>query len=167
MKTLLLFLLLLAAPLFGASPYPDKKLTPGAIDPAATQQKVIKVGYTVDARHVTDDTKWQVLVRYKMASGKLDHKKLSTLLKDFEIDHMISLELGGSNVVVNLWPQPYTCDVKGENMGARQKDVVETTLHRMMRKGTLTLPQAQKIILTDWVLAYHQIKANKPLTTYK
>jgi hypothetical protein len=55
-------------------------------------------------------------------------------------------------------------DVKGEKLGARQKDVVETGLHRLMKKGTLTLAQTQAVIRTDWVRAYHELKAGKPIT---
>jgi len=153
-----------AQALLAATPglYPKSSLTPGVVAPV-TQAQVLKVGFTKDARHVTDTTKWEVLVRYKLAKGKLDHVKLSALLKQFEIDHFISLELGGANDIENLWPEPYAVAVKGENLGARQKDVVETGLHRLMRKN-LTLSQAQAIIKKDWVRAYHQIKAHQPLT---
>ena len=126
-----------------------------------------KVGFTKDARHVTDSDKWRVLVRYGLAKGDFDpaHKKttLSPLLRRYEIDHFISLELGGANDIKNLWPEPYTLSVKGENLGARQKDVVETGLHRLMRKG-LTLREAQVIVKKDWVRAYHEIKAHQPVT---
>lgn len=143
--------------------YPNARLTPGVVAPV-TQEQVVKVGFTKDARHVSNPLKWQVLVRYGLAKGDFDQAKLSALPKLYEIDHFISLELGGANDIKNLWPEPYAFAVKGETLGARQKDVVETGLHRMMKKGNLTLRQAQAIIRKDWVRAYHEIKAHQPVT---
>ena len=124
---------------------PDQKLTPGVVK-TITQKEVCVKGYTKDARHVTQATKKKVMVRYG-----LDPKTLHL----YEIDHLISLELGGDNVVENLWPQPM-----GE---ARKKDVVETWLHRQMCKpgSSLTLGEAQKEIRADWSVVYKKIKAPK------
>jgi hypothetical protein len=47
---------------------PDKKLTPGAMAPA-TQAEVLRTGYTMDARHLTDQTKWEVRLRYELVKG--------------------------------------------------------------------------------------------------
>lgn len=151
----------LALPAFAGSPYPDPKLTPGAVADV-TQKQVVATGYTVDARHVPDGLKWQVFVRYHLASGEIiDHDQLHALLKKYEVDHFISLELGGSNELANLWPEPYANLVNGEQLGARQKDVVETGLHRLMKQGKLSLADVRTIIRTDWVKAYHAIKAGK------
>lgn len=133
--------------------YPDAKLTPGATA-SVTKDQVCKIGYTKDARHVTQATKVLVMDRYG-----LNAKDLSK----YEIDHFISLELGGSNDPANLWPQPY-CPNKapvGSCMGAREKDVVETCLHRIMCKqgSSIELQDVQKAIKTDWVAVYGHIKA--------
>lgn len=166
MKKFLLFLLCCRV-LVAEQParlYPNPNLTPGETA-KVTQEQVLKVGYTVDARHVTNGMKWQVFVRYGMVDdGPINKERLSALLRKYEVDHFISLELGGANTLKNLWPQPYFLDVQGVPMGARQKDVVETALHRMIKKGTLTLQEAQDIIRSDWARAYREIKAGKPLT---
>ena len=165
MKHILLCLFLLTHALFAATPgiYPNSRLTPGVVA-AVTQAEVLRVGFTQDARHVTDKTKWEVLVRYKLAKGALDQAQLSALLRQYEIDHFVSLELGGANDIANLWPEPYAVVVKGETLGARQKDVVETGLHRLMKNRVLTLKEVQAIIRKDWVRAYHEIKAKQPIT---
>ncbi len=168
MKSLFLLFFLTAQVLLAKPPgiYPDRKLTPGVVA-MVTQEEVLRMGYTVDARHVSDRTKWEVLMRYKLATGDyhtINQPQLSALLRQYEIDHFISLELGGANDIRNLWPEPYMVEVKGEKLGARQKDVVETGLHRMMAKGILTLPQVQAIIRKDWVRAYHEMKMGKPIT---
>ncbi|MEO6785248.1 MAG: hypothetical protein ABI318_03855, partial [Chthoniobacteraceae bacterium] len=87
-----------------------------------------------------------------------------SLLRQYEIDHFIPLELGGANDIQSLWPEPYAVDMKGEKLGARQKDVVETGLHRMRRNGVLTLKEVQAVIRKDWVRAYHEIQAKQPIT---
>jgi hypothetical protein len=129
--------------------YPDKSLTPGA-----TRQVDLKTlctpGSTETARHVTAATKKAVFARYGFKEG-------SYKPGNYEIDHLISLELGGSNEIENLWPQHYS-----EPWGARQKDVVETALHRCVCNQQLSIQQAQHIIVTDWINQYQKIKADHP-----
>jgi hypothetical protein len=87
-------------------------------------------------RHVTLKTKRAVCAR--------DHAAPPCPNKEhWEIDHDISIELGGSNDMDNLWAQP-----KGQ---ALVKDKLENRLHRMVCAGQITLPDAQKCIATNWV----------------
>ncbi len=73
---------------------------------------------------------------------------------DYEEDHFISLELGGSPTnPLNLWPEPY-----GPKPGAKEKDVVENHLHRQVCTAQMTLAEAQKAITTDWYSIYVQIR---------
>ena len=71
MKHILLLVFLTAQSLLAKPPgiYPDKKLTPGMVAPV-TQAKVLRAGDTVDARPVTGQAKWEVLVRCKPARGE-------------------------------------------------------------------------------------------------
>ncbi len=67
-----------------------------------------------------------------------------------EVDHLISLELGGANTSDNLWPQPYN----GE-WNAIDKDRLEKRMQSLIcTKKTLDLKDAQREIATDWVAAY-------------
>ncbi len=52
---------------------------------------------------------------------------------EYEVDHLISLELGGSNSIKNLWPQSY----KTKPWNAYVKDQLENKLHRMVCSGEL------------------------------
>jgi hypothetical protein len=70
-----------------------------------------------------------------------------------EVDHLISLELGGSNDIKNLWPEPYL-----PRPGARQKDVLENWLHKQVCSGKMPLSDAQRMIATDWYAPYLAIK---------
>ena len=66
-----------------------------------------------------------------------------------EVDHLISLELGGSNDIDNLWVQPYFGDCN-----AYQKDALENKLHELICNGTLTIEAAQQAITDNWETAY-------------
>jgi hypothetical protein len=68
-----------------------------------------------------------------------------------EVDHLISLELGGSNAIRNLWPEPYA-----GKWGARTKDVLENRLHELVCDRRLTLRSAQRQEARDWVAAYRK-----------
>lgn len=67
----------------------------------------------------------------------------------YEVDHDISLELGGSNDVTNLWPQSYKT-----SPNARTKDRLENALHRLVCAGELDIREAQQAIRGDWRYAY-------------
>jgi hypothetical protein len=76
-----------------------------------------------------------------------------THLSDYEEDHLIPLELGGSPTDPrNLWPEPLETSIP--DGGARFKDKVENHLHAQVCAGNLTLEEAQKEISTDWYRVY-------------
>ncbi|HKW85912.1 MAG TPA: hypothetical protein VJM82_02480, partial [Nitrospiraceae bacterium] len=74
-----------------------------------------------------------------------------------EIDHLISLELGGSNDLTNLWPEPYS-----PAPGAHEKDKLENALHKAVCGGKMTLKEAQQKIATDWYAAYKEMQGTHP-----
>jgi len=136
---------------------PSEDLTPFLPNPAITQAAagdlshailtteatvVSKPGYAGSVRHVPGSIKHKVYLEY----GILSHKS-----GDYEVDHLISLELGGSNDISNLWPQSYH-----KHWNAHMKDELEFKLHSMVSKGQLDLPTAQKEIALNWIAAYHK-----------
>ncbi len=70
----------------------------------------------------------------------------------YEVDHFISLELGGSNDLTNLWPEP-----SDPKPGFHEKDAVENYLHVQVCNGQITLQVAQQEISTDWYAVYLKI----------
>lgn len=71
----------------------------------------------------------------------------------YEEDHAIPLTLGGNPTnPKNLWPQPYN------DLGAKQKDIVENYLHKQVCNGTMSLQQAQDEIINNWPAIYKQLK---------
>lgn len=132
---------------------PNPALTPGATDARVTQANVhntiCKAGYTSQVRSVSAAQKRAVMARYSLPTADL---------KRVEIDHFFSLELGGSNDITNLWPQYYEA-APGQvgYLGARQKDVVESSLHRAICSGKITLIDAQAAI-REWPKVYRERK---------
>ena len=141
MKYLILFLVSFSAQ---AAQIPDAKLTPGDIRNASSQE--LCTTSTKAVRNVPAKLKQKVFAEYGI-SGNYDGYCNGS--GGCEIDHDISLELGGSNSIKNLWPAPYfgSCN-------AHQKDRLENKLHLLMCKGTITLKQAQTAIRADWRPAY-------------
>lgn len=133
--------------------YPDPKITIGTYV-TFTADVICQIGYTKDIRHVTNKTKKAVFAAYGITN--------TAHYGNYEIDHFISLEDGGSNDIKNLWPQPYKGKVTSIVFGAREKDVVETNLHKRMCKGDLTLAEVKKILATDWVGYYCKLKGIIP-----
>jgi hypothetical protein len=74
-----------------------------------------------------------------------------------EVDHLISLEVGGSNDIRNLWPEPYA-----GRWGARTKDVLENRLHDLVCSGRLSLQSAQHQEAANWVAAYKRYVGGTP-----
>ena len=119
---------------------PDSVMTPGAVlDVSDTD--VCTPGYSKRVRHVTAETKRAVYAEY----GVTVHAP-----GDYEVDHLISLEIGGSNSIKNLWPESYLT----EPWNARVKDKLENRLHRLVCAGTMSLKEAQDAIAKDWIAAY-------------
>lgn len=149
-RTAALGLLALALASLGqAAPYnlkapllPDPVKTPG--DVLTTDPKVIcQSGYTQTVRNVPQALKEQVYRSYGIASRQPG---------EYEVDHLISLELGGSNSVRNLWPESY----KTQPLNARVKDTLENKLHDLACSGKITFPEAQQAIARDWEAAYRK-----------
>ncbi len=117
-------------------------MTPGAVLNVADTD-VCTPGYSSRVRHVTAQTKREVYAEY----GITVHAP-----GDYEVDHLISLEIGGSNSIKNLWPQSYLT----APWNAHVKDALENRLHRMVCAHTIALKTAQDAIAKDWIAAYRK-----------
>ncbi|HWU47791.1 MAG TPA: hypothetical protein VN133_13625 [Humibacter sp.] len=125
---------------------PDAACTPGAIDPAVTQSSIHRTicvrGYTATVRPPESDT------------GPAKHESLAdyglAYTRTIEYDHLVPLELGGTNAVSNLWPEPNAAGARGVN---NPKDRVENTLRAAVCGGRVSLAAAQRAIAHDWTTA--------------
>jgi len=69
---------------------------------------------------------------------------------DYELDYLITPELGGSSDRRNLWPERYGARV----WNARVKDELEGLLPALVCRGAVDLATAQRDIAADWIAAY-------------
>jgi hypothetical protein len=122
---------------------PDSACTPGAIFPDATKDKICQSGYAGSVRNVSTSEKDQVYAEYEIASHSPGQ---------YEVDHLVSLELGGSNDISNLWPE-----LASPTPGFHQKDQVENYLHDQVCSGAVPLATAQQEIATNWLAVYHSM----------
>ncbi len=130
---------------------PNRRRTPGAINPAVTQADIHSTicvpGWTASIRPASSYT--TALKIQQLASGYAYNGDLNT--GDYEEDHLISLEIGGSPASpANLWPEPYAA-----TDGARTKDRIENKLHSLVCAGVISLATAQRAIAGNWWIAYN------------
>jgi hypothetical protein len=120
---------------------PDPRCTPGARFSRVSRAQVCRPGYASAVRNVPAARKNAVYRAYGI-SGHFDGR-------DGEVDHLVSLELGGSNAAANLFPE-----AASPRPGSHEKDRLENTLHREVCDGRISLRRAQRLIARDWVAAY-------------
>ncbi len=121
---------------------PDSSCTPGSIDPAVTQANISSTicssGYTATVRPPEGQTEAfkynEAYPAYSVASGTKT-----------ELDHLVPLELGGSNDATNLWPEVPP--------SPNPKDGVENDLNHAVCSHQVTLAAAQQAIASDWTTA--------------
>lgn len=112
---------------------PDPACTPGAIFAGATVSRICTPGYSRSVRNVPESVKQSVYAEYGIASH---------VPGSYEVDHLVSLELGGNNSVANLWPEI--------SPGYHEKDGIENRLHDAVCADSASLRTAQLQIARDW-----------------
>ncbi|MGA2877694.1 MAG: zf-HC2 domain-containing protein [Bryobacteraceae bacterium] len=127
---------------------PRPQLTPGAVRPvmksdvcAVSGNQVLVVPVALQRR---------VFEEYGIRNARTDA---------YEVDYLITPELGGASDIRNLWPEPYS----STEWNARVKDALEQRLHQMVCDGQLDLATAQHDIATNWIAAYKKyFNSNRP-----
>ncbi|MEO7038852.1 MAG: HNH endonuclease [Gemmatimonadaceae bacterium] len=109
-------------------------------------------GYSKRVRNVPSDVKRQAYALY----GIRNHEP-----GEYEVDHLISLSLGGSNSIRNLWPESF----RTSPWNAYVKDALENELHRRVCAGTIDLAKAQFVISQNWVAGYRTYVQGSPPST--
>jgi hypothetical protein len=139
-----------AATAVDAGALPLRSLTPGA---AGTVGMDALCGGRATAREPIPSSVRQVVLRqYRMEHVAED---------EYELDYLITPELGGIPDPRNLWPERYSSGV----WNARVKDDLERLLPRLVCEGAVDLPTAQRDIARDWIAAYKKyFKTDRPIT---
>ena len=123
-----------------ALPRPD--LTPGAVR-AVSADEICRSGRTTAAPAVAASIARRVFEDYGADYRRAD---------EYELDFLITPELGGAADARNLWPQPYG----STRWNAHVKDELEQLFRRLVCEGALDLSTAQREIATDWIAAYRR-----------
>jgi hypothetical protein len=117
---------------------PDPRCTPGSFDPLMTKARICALGYSTAS--------------YRPSSSQTDWAKWNVVEPDYgqrnvqgELDHLVPLELGGSNDMSNFWVEA--------GKVPNPKDAVENRLHREVCSGKISLHAAQVDIAGDWMTA--------------
>lgn len=128
---------------------PDPACTPGTVEDTVTQNNIDSTicvtGYTTKIRPpaaATDKVKRDMYAAYGLPDSTAS-----------ELDHLVSLELGGSNDPRNLWVEPGSLP--------NPKDTVENALHKAVCAHKVTLAAAQEAIATNWTTALAVTGAGK------
>lgn len=144
---------------------PDRALTPGAIDPQATNANICAHDwgdgdppepgagdrtYSQAARHTSQHLKEAVFAEYRQVNPHDGGHS-------WEVDHLVPLSLGGRDVQENLWPESRTA----QGLNAWAKDRLEFRLYRLVcdpvaGAAPLPLAEAQAALRDNWVAAYQR-----------
>jgi hypothetical protein len=100
-------------------------------------------------RNVPQSEKYEVEAEYGMAERLYG--------RTLEIDHIVSLELGGSNEVANLFPEKANA-----RPGYKVKDRLENRLHDLVCSGQMSLRRAQTQIAANWQELYEKVYGAAP-----
>jgi anti-sigma factor RsiW len=127
---------------------PDAKLTPGAVRALSASQ--VCTGSGPRENRPPSSLQRAVFHEYGMDGAPPNA---------YEVDHLITPALGGSDDIRNLWPEPYSSE-----WNAHVKDELEEYLHTQVCTGKIDLPTAQREISTNWISAYQKyFHTDRPL----
>jgi len=128
-----------------ASLYPPEE-TSGAIDDRVTQGNIHEtICVSAYAAGVRPSSSFTSRIKHE----RMQQSGLPGMQSDYELDHVIPLELGGCpDCMANLWMESWSFP------GAHEKDRVENYLHREVCADHITLADAQNMITQDWYAVY-------------
>jgi len=131
------------------APYlPNRVLTPGDVFDV-TIEDICTPGYTKKVRAVTKALRDQAFESYGVA---FDQRR------NYQLDHLIPLALGGSNSIKNVFPLPNHTSP----WNARVKDRLEVRLQKLVCSGQVDLKTAQREIAANWTEAYRKFMGASP-----
>ncbi len=126
---------------------PDRDCSPGAYYARLTKAVICSPSFRTDTiRNVPQAEKYAVEREYGMAPAYYG--------RSIEIDHIVSLELGGSNNIANLFPERHP--------GYHAKDRLENRLHDLVCEGPMRLRSVQRQIAANWQKLYRKVFGREP-----
>jgi hypothetical protein len=136
-----------------SEPLPNPVLTPGSVR-TVTFSELCSMNHDEVIRRVPGRVREQVFREYGMENVRAE---------DYEVDHLITPGLGGSDDIRNLWPEPHY----NTEWNSYVKDQLEEHLHRLVCGRQVSLATAQRDIASNWIAAYQKyFHADRPLPSY-
>ncbi|HEX4080080.1 MAG TPA: hypothetical protein VHX61_14540 [Rhizomicrobium sp.] len=141
----------------GARIVPDRRFTPGAINPDVTQANIDSTicvpGFTKSIRPPARYTSRLKREQLDGPARGYDDREM----RDYEEDHDVPLEVGGNPTDPrNQWPGP----LHGP-WNAHTKDKLENLMHALVCSHQITLAEAQAAFLGDWIAAHGKYVVQK------
>jgi hypothetical protein len=129
---------------------PDTPCSPGAYYSKETRAVVCSPSFRTSAiRNVPVSEKYAVEREYGMPAQSYS--------RAIEIDHIVSLDLGGSNNIANLFPE------RGAGpANYHAKDRLENRLHALVCGGEMTLAAVRVEIAGNWKALYRRVYGTSP-----
>jgi hypothetical protein len=129
---------------------PDLVVTPGEAQNISLAEVKKLASGTALASNIPTDVKRAVYGAYGLSVDE----------KNYTLDHLIPLSLGGSNSAKNLWPHSR----KGSFWTVEKKLKLEKRVYRLVCAGRLPLVAARQEVASNWAKAYRKyIDKNAPL----
>jgi Protein of unknown function (DUF3761) len=129
---------------------PDRHCSPGAYYSRLTKSVICASGFrTGTIRNVPQTEKFRVEREYGMAATYYG--------RTIEIDHIVPLELGGSNAIANLFPEPGSGPAN-----YHVKDTLENRAKAAVCDGTLSLRAARRGMAQNWEALYRRLFGHAP-----
>ena len=130
---------------------PDRACTPGAVLPDVTAEQVCQLRYSATVRSVPASLSREVYREYGIVEPTSGQ---------YEVDHLVPIELGASNDIANLWPE-----AAEPRPGFHEKDQLEKYLHDQVCAGATSLLEAQRAIATNWLEVFREqlLRAPRPV----
>jgi hypothetical protein len=136
-------------PIRNGFPVPDPNCTPGAINPTLTIDVLRDRSFTTRCTRDAATQEGEKATTYDWYN--LPHPSQNSGENQIcELDHLISLEIGGADTLDNIWPQCGPSGVALPKRFFKEKDTVENFLAMQVRAGRMDLIDAQRGIATDW-----------------
>lgn len=130
-----------------AADLPDTRLTPGnALRVKAPE--ICRPGYAPATLHALSPAQWHDRRAQIFQAYGIEKQDRGA----YVINHLIPLEIGGSNELANLWPL-----AKAGRWNAARKAKLTRRLHNLVCSGRISLQEAQREAAVDWIAAYRTL----------
>ena len=136
-----------ASPNAAAADLPDARLTPGGVLPVKAPQ-ICRPGYAPSTLHALTPAEWHKRRLLVFQAYGIDRRERAA----YVINHLIPLEIGGSNEIANLWPL-----AKAGKWNTVRKAKLVRRLHKLVCSGRLSLQEAQRETAADWIATYRNL----------